>query len=57
MAMNAVKEGGLSVSAAASRFSVLRKTLDDRVKGRVRHDIKPGASTFLSFIEEDTLES
>ena len=34
MTMN-VKEGGLSVSAAASRFSASRKDLDDRVKGRV----------------------
>ena len=59
MAMNVVKEGGLSVSAAASRFSVprKRKTLDDRVKGRVRHGSKPGVSTVPSSTEEDTLES
>ena len=57
MAMNVVKEGGLSVSAAASRFSVPRKTLDDRVKGRVRHGSKPGVSTVLSSTEEDALES
>ena len=57
MAMNVVKEGGLSVSAAASRFSVPRKTLDDRVKGRVKHCSKPGVSTVLSSTEEDALES
>ena len=57
MSNNVVKEGGLSVSAAASRFSVPRKTLDDRVKGRARHGSKPGVSTVLSSTEEDVLES
>ena len=57
MAMNVVKEGGLSVSAAASKFSVPTKTLDDRVKGRLRHGSKPDVSTVLSYTEEDTLES
>ena len=51
------KEGGLSISATASSFSVPRKTLDDRVKGRVRHGSKPGVSTVLFSTEEDTLKS
>ena len=56
-AMSAVRAGQLSISAASSRFSVPRKTLDDRMKGRVAHGSKPGVSTALSLIEEDALVS
>ena len=56
-AMRAVKMGQLTVSAAAIKFSVPRKTLDDRIKGRIKHGSKPGVSTALSSIEEDSLVS
>ncbi len=56
-AMKAVNERGMAVSTAASQFSVPRKTLDDRIKGRVKHGSKPGVSTALSSMEEDALES
>ena len=36
-AMKAVQEEGMTVSGASKQFSVPRKTLDDRVKGRVKH--------------------
>ena len=50
-AMDAVKSG---ITAAATQFSVPRKTLDDRIKGRVT---KPEVSTALTSIEEDSLVS
>ena len=56
-AMSAVKMGQLTVSAAAIKFSVPRKTLDDRIIGRIKHGSKPGVSTALSSIEEDSLVS
>ena len=56
-AMRAVKMGQLTISAAAIKFSVPRKTLDDRIKGRIKHGSKPGVSTALSSIEEDSLVS
>ena len=40
-------EDGKSVSEASRQFNVRRKTLDDRVKGRVTHGSKPGPSTAL----------
>ena len=49
--------GQLMVSAAAIKFSVPRKTLDDRIKGRIKHGSKAGVSTALSSIEEDSLVS
>ena len=50
-AMKAVEEGK-SVSEASRQFNVPRKTLDDRVKGRVTHGGKPGPSTALTAEEE-----
>ena len=35
--------------------NVPRKTLDDRVKGRVKHGSKPGVSTALTFVQEKSL--
>ena len=32
----------MSISAASNLFSVPRKTLDDRIKGHIRHGSKPG---------------
>ena len=54
-ALEAVTASELTISAAASRFSVPRKTLDDRVKGRVKHGSKPGVSTVLTPTEEEAL--
>ena len=54
-ALKAVVEDGKSVSGAAKRFNVPRRTLDDRVKGRVRHGSRPGPKTALSKEEEDAL--
>ena len=51
-AMESVKQGE-SVRGAAIKFSVPRKTLEDRVKGRVEHGCKPGPRTALSKSEED----
>ena len=51
-AMDAVKSGRFTITAAATQFSAPRKTLDDRIKGRVTHGSKPGVSTALTSIEE-----
>ena len=45
----------MNVTAAAKSFNVPRKTLEDRVKGKVKHGTKPGASTVLSATEEKSL--
>ena len=50
-AMEAVK-GGSTVSAATQQFGVPRKTLDDRVKGKVQHGTNPGPPTALTSKEE-----
>ena len=55
-AMEAVKRE-ISVSGAARQFQVSRKTLDDRVKGRVQHGAKPGLGTALTVEEEGALAS
>lgn len=47
-AMKAVENEELPISAAASKFKVPRKTLDDRIKGRVQHGTAPGPSTVLT---------
>ena len=56
LAMEAVKEGQ-SVSGAAKQFGVPRRTLDDRVKGRVEHGTHPGPKSVLSAEEERGLVS
>ena len=50
--MRAVSQGGITVSAAAKQHVVPRKTLDDRIKGRVEHGTNPGPSTVLTAEEE-----
>ena len=47
----------MTINAAATKFSVPRKTLDDRIKGRVQHGSTPGVDTILTAEEEAGLES
>ena len=54
-AMESVSNKTLTVSQAASAYSVPRKTLDDRIKGRVIHGTKPGSDTVLTAEEEKAL--
>ena len=55
-AMEAVSQG-TAVSTATKTFNVPRKTLDDRVKGMVKHGTKPGPDTVLNEEEEAALMS
>ena len=55
MAMNDVKEGKLTAYTAAKKYNVPRRTLDDRLKGRVQHGTNPGPSTVLTKEEEANL--
>ena len=57
MVMDAVRNEKMSIYSAAVKFSVPRKTLDDRIKGHVKHGTKPGPSTILSDEEEHAMES
>ena len=52
--MKAVSDG-MSITTASRTLAVPRKTLDDRVKGRVIHGKSPGLSTALSQEEEKSL--
>lgn len=51
-AMNDVNEGKLTTYAAAKKYDIPRRTLDDRLKGRVKHGTNPGPSTVLTSEEE-----
>ena len=54
-ALKAVVDDRQSVKGAAKKFNVPRRTLADRVNGRVRHGSHPGPKTALSKEEEDVL--
>ena len=54
-AINAVKTNQMTISGAVNLFHVLRKTLDDRIKGHVEHGPKPGRNPVLSAWEGDAL--
>ena len=54
-AINAVKTNQMTISGAANHFHDPRKTLDDRIKGRVEHGSKPGRNPVLSAVKEDAL--
>ena len=56
-AMNTVEKKEMTVYSAAARFSVPRKTLDDRIKGRVKHSTSPGPATALTLEQEEALVS
>ena len=54
-AMDAVCNDKVTISDAARRFEVPRKTLDDRMKGLVQHGTSPGPKTVLTAVEEAAL--
>ena len=54
-AMEEVRQGKGTPTAIARKYNVPRRTLTDRMKGRVQHGRKPGPSTALSKAEEDAL--
>ena len=56
-AISAVNNKEMTIYSAAASFNVPRKTLDDRIKGLVRHGTNPGPSTALTFEQENALES
>lgn len=43
LAMEAVSERKESIYSASKRYNVPRRTLEDRVKGRVKHGVNPGS--------------
>ena len=47
----------MTIYSAAARFSVPRKTLDDRMKGHVKHGTNPGPCTVLTPEQEEALVS
>jgi len=47
----------MTIYSAAARFSVPRKTLDDRVKGHVKHGPSPAPGTTLTLDQEEALVS
>lgn len=54
-ALEAVKNGELSINRAAKTYDVPCSTLKDRISGRVIHGSKPGPSRYLDDEEEQTL--
>ena len=54
-AMEAVSGGKINTNAADKSFGVPRKTLDDRIKGKVRHGTKLRVTTVLSMAKEESL--
>ena len=47
-AMNVVEKKEMTIYSAAARFSVPHKTLDDRIKGHVKHG-SPGEHWWINF--------
>ena len=54
-AMAAVLESKMKCGSAAKKFNVPRKSLENRIKGRVQHGTKSGPATSLSPQEETSL--
>lgn len=54
-AMRSVLEDKMKCETAAKKYEVLRKSLENRVKGRVTHGVKPGPATSLTTEEEHAL--
>ena len=55
--MNAVEKKEMTIYSDVATFSVPRKTLDDRIKVRVKHGTNPGPVTALTRVQEEALES
>ena len=53
--MEAVSSKSMNVSKTARHYSVLRKSLENRIKNRTTHGINPGPSRVLSKEEEEGL--
>ena len=51
-AMSAVHDQSLTVTQAARKYNVPRKTLNDRIKKKVVHGNHPGPSTMLTSKED-----
>ena len=56
-AMNAVEKKEMTIYSAAARFSVPRKTSDERIKGHVKHGASPGLATALTLEQEEAFVS
>ena len=56
-AMSAVNSKEMTIYKAVAMFNVPRKTLDDRIKGHVKHGTKPGPPTATTPEQEDALVS
>ena len=56
-AISAVCDDKINIAQAAREHNVPRKTLDDRIKNKVVHGTRPGPSTVLTIVEEDSLMS
>ena len=54
-AMNAVMVNKMKCGTAAKKYNVPRKSLENRVKGRVMHGTNPGRATTLTSQEESSL--
>ena len=54
-AIEAVTSNNMSISAASREFKVPRKTLDDRIGGKVALGKKLGHTTILTSAEEESL--
>ena len=54
-AMNAVLVEKMKCGTAAKKYNVPRKSLENGVKGRVTHGVKPGPTTILSSEDEGAL--
>ena len=56
-AMEAVKNGEMSINRVVQEYNVPRTTLKDRLAGRVKHGSKSGPDPYLTSNEEDELVS
>ncbi len=54
-AMNAVLVDKVKCATAAKHYNVPRKSLENRLKGRVTHGTNPGPATVLTRVEENSL--
>lgn len=55
LAINAIRDGTMSINMTARTFDVPPSTLKDRISGRVKHGTKPGPIPYLDEAEEKEL--